>query len=130
MNPDVLLPMKNERALSYIETAASASGKDARIKFQVALPLTLNDRDPVGLVLLQNEETSVTLSIDTARAQDAFALASGDTVTLKSLKITPTVETFSIPAIKEAMPDISVLKLVNEGRLSAATVKTSSKLQT
>lgn len=131
LNPDVLLPMKNERAMSYIETAASTSGKDARIKFQVALPLTLNDRDPVGLILLQNEETTVSLTIDTARAQDVYQLANGDTVTLKQLKITPTVETFSIPAIKEAMPDISVLKLVNEkGEQFSGNGQNIVKLQT
>ncbi|MGX7835493.1 hypothetical protein ACWKSR_10115, partial [Campylobacter fetus subsp. venerealis] len=75
LNPDVLLPASSPRALSYIETAASTSGKEARIKFQVALPLTLNQRDPVGLILLQNEETTVSLNIDTARAQDAYQLA-------------------------------------------------------
>ncbi|WP_434785683.1 cytoplasmic protein [Bacillus velezensis] len=114
LNPDVLLPSNSQRAVSYIETAASATGKDAKIKFQVALPLTLNQRDPVGLVLLQNEETTVSLTIDTARAQDTYQLASGDTVTLKQLKVTPTIETFSIPAVKEAIPDLSVLKLVSE----------------
>ncbi|MFD9950929.1 hypothetical protein [Nonomuraea sp. NPDC059022] len=131
LNPDVLLPASSPRALSYIETAASTSGKDARIKFQVALPLTLNQRDPVGLILLQNEETTVSLQIDTARAQDAYQLATGDTVTLKQLKITPTIETFSVPSVPQAMPDISVLKLVNEkGEQFTGNGQNIVKLQT
>jgi hypothetical protein len=115
LNPDTLNTQSNPRGVNYVENTSSVAGKDNKIKFQVALPVTLNDRDPVGLVLLQNEETSVTLTVDVARMQDIYNLnaSNGDEVTFKSMTVTPLVETFSIPPIKEAFPDISVLKLVS-----------------
>jgi len=114
LNPDALFPSQtNSRSMAYVENAATAGGKDAKIKFRLELPLTLNDRDPVGLILLQNQETNVQLTIDVDTLTKAFAPASGDTVTFKSMLITPLVETFSIPAVPDAVPDISVLKLVS-----------------
>lgn len=115
LNPQVLDYQTNVRGINYVQNTASAGGTDAKIKFTVALPVTLNDRDPVGLVMLQNEETNVTLTVDIAKLQDAYTLtpANGDEVIFKSMSITPLVETFSIPPIKEAFPDISVLKLVS-----------------
>ena len=115
LNPQVLEYQSNSRGLNYVENTASVAGTDAKIKFTAALPVTLNDRDPVGLVMLQNEETSVTLTVDIAQLKEAYSLnaSNSDDVVFKSLKITPVVETFSIPPIKEAFPDISVLKLVS-----------------
>ena len=72
LNPEVLNVQNNTRGVNYVENAASASGKDARIKFQIVLPVTLNDRDAVGLVLLQNEETSVTMTVDVGFLKDAY----------------------------------------------------------
>jgi hypothetical protein len=115
LNPDVLLPSSNDRAMAYVENTATTSGKDARIKFTVELPVTLNDRDPVGLILLQNSETNVQLTIDIDKLQNAYTLnaSNNDQVTFKSLKITPMVVTFTIPSIPQAFPDLSVLKLVS-----------------
>jgi hypothetical protein len=114
LNPDVLNVQSNAKGINYVDNAASAAGTDGRVKFMVALPLTLNDRDPQGLILLQNEESQVTLTVDIARLQDAYVINAGtsDQVIFKSMTITPLVETFSIPPVKEAFPDISILKLV------------------
>lgn len=114
LNPDVLQPNTDPRAMNYVENSATAAGKDNRIKFVMELPVTLNDRDTTGLVLLQNNETNVELRIDVDKLEKAYKLKAGETATFKSLKITPMVETFTIPASPEAFPDISVLKLVNE----------------
>lgn len=113
-NPDVLLPTDNIRSISYVENGATAGGKDAKIKFNLTLPLTLNDRDAVGLFLLQNEETSVTVTVDVGQLKDAYELTSGnsDEVIFKSLSITPLVETFTVPPAEMARPDLSVLKIV------------------
>jgi hypothetical protein len=114
LNPDALFPSTtNARSLAYVENGASAGGTDRKIKFRLELPVTLNDRDPVGLILLQNQETNVQLTIDTDNLSKAYAPAAGDVVTFKSLQITPMVETYSIPPMPEAVPDISVLKLVS-----------------
>ena len=115
LNPQVLDATTNKKSMNYVENAASGAGTDAVIDFVLELPVTLNDRDPVGLVMLQSDELSVTLTIDVAQLQNAYALngSNNDIVTFKSMSITPVVETFSIPPIKEAFPDISVLKLVD-----------------
>lgn len=133
MNPDVLIPQGNVKGISSIGTATSAAGVDNRIKFTIAMPVTLNDRDTTGLILLQNPETNVQLSIDVAKIANAYKLnsANGDTVTLKSMTVTPMVETFSIPPIPTAFPDISVLKLVSaKGNQFAGNGQNITPLQT
>lgn len=64
------------------------------------MPCTTNPRDPIGLILLQNDQTNVTLNID-------FGVGA----TKAEVKVM--TETFSIPADVNAYPDLSVLKLVN-----------------
>lgn len=113
LNPDVLHAQDNTKGVSYVEQAATTDGKDARLKFMIALPVTLNDRDATGLILLQNNETNVQLSIDVSTFNDVFDLNAGETASFKSVQFTPLVETFSVPPIPEAFPDISVLKLVS-----------------
>jgi hypothetical protein len=116
LNPSVYNTQKvTERAMNYVETAASVGGTDAKIQFTIELPITLNPRDPVGLVLLQNEATQVSLTVDVATLSKAYVpnVANVDSVTFKSLKVTPVVETFTIPSVPQAFPDLSVLKLVS-----------------
>lgn len=114
LNPDVLNVQNSTRGVNYVENTASAAGKEAKIKFHVMLPVTLNDRDTVGLVLLQNEETSVNLTVDVGQMKDAYKLnaANNDAVEFKSLTITPLLETYTVPPAEIARPDLSVLKIV------------------
>ncbi|PEI99654.1 cytoplasmic protein [Bacillus wiedmannii] len=115
LNPDVLFPGKDARAMNYIETSANETGKDAKIQFSMEMPVTLNPRDPVGLVLLQTGESAVTLTIDVDKMEKAYKLnaSNSDAVLFKTMKITPMLETFSIPPLPQAFPDISALKLVS-----------------
>ncbi|AGT13371.1 minor head protein [Bacillus phage Wip1] len=115
LNPNVLFPSTNPRAMNYVENGASPEGKDAKIKFSVELPITLNPRDPVGLILLQNPETSVTLTVDVETLAKAYSLnaSNADQVLFKSMKVTPMLEAFNIPPVPQAFPDISTLKLVS-----------------
>ena len=117
LNPEVGDPSDSVlRGMAYQENGADTSangGADAKIKFVLELPVTLNERDTTGLVLLQNAETQVTLSVDVDRLEKAYAPAAGDEVQFKNCKITPMVETFSIPQNPQAFPDLSVLKLVS-----------------
>ena len=71
------------------------------IEFVLQLPVTLNRKDLVGLILLQSQETNVTVSVDIGNA--AFT----------KMEIEPMASTFSIPAVQAAFPDLSVLKLVS-----------------
>ena len=94
---------------------ASAEGTDNEFMFMVQLPVALNQRDPVGLIMLQSEQTVVDLRLDVGTPKDMYPDgASGFTIELKSLEAKPMLETFSIPAAATAMPDISVLKLVQD----------------
>jgi hypothetical protein len=115
LNPDVLFPQSNIKGITSAGTTSSAGGNDQQIKFTVCLPVTLNDQATTGLILLQNPETTVQLTLDVAKLEDAYNknISNGDVVTFKSMTVTPMVETFSIPPIPEAFPDISVLKLVS-----------------
>lgn len=114
MNPDVIFPQtSNARGYCYMPAfVASSSGTNNSYKFTVEMPVVLNDRDPIGLILLQSNETNVTLSVDIGNAGDIIDNASGYTIALNSCKVRPCLETFSLPASSDAFPDLSVLKLV------------------
>lgn len=90
---------------------AAADGKENEIRFTLELPVTLNDRDSIGLILLQNEQTTTNLIVDLANGSDMFQNSDGYTCEITNAKITPMLETFSIPANSQAFPDLSVLKL-------------------
>lgn len=80
---------------------------DGKYSFMIELENTLNQRDASSLILLQNESTQVTLSIDLAT--DCRFL--GEAVTLGYCKITPMLQTWTIPNYTDAFPDLSVIKL-------------------
>lgn len=71
------------------------------VVFTLRLPMTLNRKDLIGLILLQSQETNVTVSIDIANIDFA------------KMEIEAMCSTFSIPAVQAAFPDLSVLKLVS-----------------
>lgn len=114
-NQNVLDNSTNGKAISYIENIAAAGGHDCAIRFTIPIEVTLNQRDQVGYILLQNDESVVTLTIDVSTLAQAYVLnaGNGDAVTFKNMKVTPTLETYSIPNISSAFPDLSVLKLVS-----------------
>lgn len=81
-------------------------------RFVAEMPITLNERDMVGLVLLQNEETVVTVNIDIGAAASLVTPGGTTVLSFPSFRITPVITTFSIPAVPQAFPDLSVLKLL------------------
>lgn len=103
---------------------ASSTGADNNVAFIVELPVTVNPRDPIGLILLQNDQTNVTLTVDIANGSDMFddVSTSGYTINLSDIVVTPMLETFSIPANANAYPDLSVIKIVNGRTDSMASV--------
>lgn len=92
---------------------ASAGGTVNTIDVLFDLTNILNDRDPVGLIMTQNQETVVTTAFDFGTIASLFTLA-GTTVSNINITATPTIESYSIPASTEAIPDLSVLKLTTE----------------
>ena len=93
---------------------SSAGGVDNIVRFGLELPVMVNPRDPVGLVLLQNEETLVTVNFTVGTRADLAPDAAGFTYVLSNIRVTLLSDTFTIPVVHEAFPDISILKLVHE----------------
>lgn len=85
-----------------------AGGSDKEYFMNFFLPCTTNPRDPIGLILLQNDQTNVTLSVDLGLMSETSVSTEPSKVEVKVM-----AETFSIPANANAYPDLSVLKLVN-----------------
>jgi len=86
----------------------------AKYYFNLEIPVTLNDRDPAGLVLAQNGQTLINFSMDIADTFTVFD-TTDKLCTYKpvTVKVTPQLVTFSIPNVESAFPDLSVLKVVD-----------------
>jgi hypothetical protein len=113
LNSSVVFPQTtNDRGANYIPTlVASSTGADNTFHCLLEMPITLNDRDMVGIVLLQNDATQVDLTVDIANGSDIIK-GTGYTTEVKEVNITPMLDTFTIPSEPEAFPDLSVVKLV------------------
>lgn len=97
------------------EFKASSAGTENEFCFTVQLPVTLNERDFVGILMLQSEQLTAHLRLDIGAPADMFGTTpEGYTIELVSVEATPTLETFSIPADVNARPDISMLKICND----------------
>ncbi len=96
----------NERTVAPGLTVASHP-----FRFTAEYPITLNERDAVGLFLLQNEETVVTVNVDIGPLSSLVTPGATTVLSVTDFRITPVLETFSIPAVPNAFPDISILKL-------------------
>lgn len=93
-------------------TLGVARGSVNNFRLFLEVPLTLNQRDTVGLINTANQQTSVTLVIDTDSLASLYI--GTETITASDIRITPHVESFSIPQNTDAIPDLSILKLVSE----------------
>lgn len=93
---------------------ASSGGTANAVRMVFDLPTMVNPRDPIGLILLQNEETLATVNVTLGASTDLAPTASGYTFALSNISVTLLTDSFTIPAVPEAFPDLSVLKLVQE----------------
>lgn len=102
---------------------ASASGAVNKVRFLFDLPMALNDRDPVSLIVTQNQQTSVDVTIDFATGAALLDGTAGYTATMSNIVVTPLQESFSVPPVAEARPDIGILKLVQSTNESISGAK-------
>lgn len=108
LNNGIVFPQsKDEHGYCY------AKSDKTKFNFTIDLPVTLNPKEPTGLILLQNAETNIQLTVDIANDNDIFDNAENVAVSIASVKVTPMIETFSIPSVQQAFPDLSVLKICN-----------------
>lgn len=88
--------------------------------FFLSMQNAVNDRDTVGLILLQNDTTYAEINIDIANnVKSLLGLGSSDTISDFKVTVTPTLETFTIPTT--GLPDLSVLKLVHSRKQAFAS---------
>ena len=90
---------------------SSSVGVSSNMRTTIELPLCLNDRDPIGIILAQSPETLIEVKVDFEPESSMIPLPEGVTLEVEEITVQPIVETFSIPAVQEAFPDISVVKL-------------------
>ena len=88
------------------------------IDFALEIPLTLNDRDPVGLILAQSQESLININVDIETDAGLINSAIKNaypnlTAEIKSVQVTPMLTSFSIPSSADCFPDLSVLKIVD-----------------
>jgi len=70
----------------------------------MVLPIALNARDPIGLFMLQNEQTLVQLQVE---FEDDATVATGATVTAT---VTPAIEVFTVPVDTTDWPPLNVVQ--------------------
>lgn len=104
---------ESEKGFCYCpETlTVSSTGVSNTMRTTIELPLCLNDRDPIGIILAQSPETLIEVKVDFEPESSMIPLEDGVTLEVEEITVQPIVETFSIPAVQEAFPDISVVKL-------------------
>ena len=104
---------KSENGFCYCpdKFVVSSSGTSNSMRTTIELPLCLNDRDPIGIILAQSPETLIEVKVDFEPESSMIPSLDGVTLEVEEITVQPVVETFSIPAVQEAFPDISVVKL-------------------
>jgi hypothetical protein len=104
--------------LNYMSNTVSSGGATNTVRYMVELPITVNQRDALGLINLQHGTTQVELNID-CNPVSKIMTDTDVTVSNVSINITPILETYSVPSFEEAIPDYTVVKIVNEQRETA-----------
>jgi hypothetical protein len=91
----------------------TAAGDNA-VSFTLKVPIVVNDRDPIGLILLQNGETLVTVNIDWANPTNLFT---GGTATFDGYAHL-TMEYFDVPVNKADFPNLAVVHTLLEDTIA------------
>ena len=91
----------------FIDVSPASSGITAitatTFDLSMWLPVSLNGRDPLGLIMLQNEETLLTLEVEFNADAN---VATGATVTAT---VQPVIEIFTVPVDPADYPPLNVL---------------------
>lgn len=113
--PQMVLPSTDGKTLCTAPNGltASTSGTSNKIKFMLDIPIGINYRDPTALVMVQNQETLVTLSLDVGYAGALIGNPADYTADFTSIKVSCMATTYSIPGDSRCWPDFSVLKILS-----------------
>jgi hypothetical protein len=98
-------------------SAAIATGVTHQLN--MVIPVAMNSRDPIGLIMLQNEQTLLQLTVEFL----AFgSVATG--CTSLPFSITPTIEVFTVPTDPRDWPPFNVIHQVVEDVRAIASAGT------
>lgn len=106
------------------EAAAAASGAGGAVndvQFMLEIPIAINERDALGLLLLQNPQSLFTLGIKWADATAdgvLYTSLTGFTLSEAAFTAYPLVEFYSVPARREDYPDLSLVHQILEDRIN------------
>ena len=107
----------------YIDVIPQAGGTAAvsvaTHNLDMFIPVALNARDPVGLIMLQNEQTLCTLTVEF----EAPATVGGDITYGVTTTVEPTLELFTVPLDEADYPPLNMIHQILEEMqtLTAAT---------
>jgi len=99
----------------YIDVSGQNNARSAvaaaAFNLDMFIPVAINMRDPLGLILLQNEQTLLTLNIDWT-ADGNVVLTGGGTVTAATA--VPYIELFTVPVDPQDFPPINIVHQILE----------------
>jgi len=127
-NPSVWTPnststTRTANILTLVADTDGGGNENQTCKFLIDLGFMLNERDINGILLTQDKETTVTITLETDDVLTAIlGDASGFTTDNVSFSVTPVVERFTIPQDEDAMPNILQMKEVTEDVYTLSTV--------
>lgn len=104
---------------AYVDVVSQTNARDPVTAIatilDMVIPLMVNERDPIGLLLLQNRQTVLTLEIEWET--DANVTATG---TFTSFQVIPTLLSFSVPVNPASNPPLRWLHVVTAEQRSIA----------
>lgn len=108
------------RGANCLTGTAASGGSSNTIKFLVELPLSINERDYVGVINAADPTTNIVLEIDSGTILSLFSSTTGYTISSVSITGTPYVVSLTIPDNpiqgkdpREHLLDLTKIKLVH-----------------
>jgi len=102
----------------YIDALGQTNARSAvtatAFNIDEVIPIAINDRDPLGLIMLQNEQTLVTLYVDWNADAN---VATGATITAT---VTPYLELFTVPVDPQDYPPLNIVHQILEDQQQVA----------
>lgn len=107
--------MELEQDVVPQSVALTAVAVAAGVNLDMVIPVAVNSRDTAGMIMLQSDQTTVTLSIE----WETDAILGGG-VAVFSGTATPYLETFSVPASAADLPSFDVIHQILEENSAVA----------
>lgn len=106
--------LRNALESEYVDISSQSNATSAvtaaAFNLDMVIPIAINMRDPLGLILLQNEQTLLTLNIDWT-ADTNVVLTGGGTVAATAV---PYIELFTVPVDPADFPPINIVHQILE----------------